>query len=75
MIEGRRSLFDLLGFLRGAGSFSCTPFNFLRVLREAASISLTDSRELMSMFDPGWRPNAPAAEVEQKWVAVLSGRS
>ncbi len=72
MIQEQRSVFDLLEFLQEDASFRCTPFNFLRVLHEAAGISLIESRELLSMFDLDWRPSAPAAEIEQKWAAMLS---
>ncbi|MET8849455.1 hypothetical protein [Amycolatopsis sp. NPDC004625] len=75
MIEDRRSVFDLLGFLRGEESFPGTPFTFLRVLHEAGGFSLVDSRELLSMFELDWRPGAPAAEIERQWAAMLDSRS
>jgi hypothetical protein len=70
MIQAQRSVFELLEFLQADASFRCTPFNFLRVLHEAG-ISLVESRELMSMFDLDWQPGAPAAEIEQKWAAMI----
>ncbi|WP_233223286.1 VOC family protein [Amycolatopsis sp. CA-128772] len=63
--------FDLLEFLQPD---DCTPFTFLRVLHEAGGFSLVDSRELMAMFGPGRRPDAPAAEIEQRWAAMLDIR-
>ncbi|MFI0421103.1 hypothetical protein [Spongiactinospora sp. 9N601] len=71
LIEGRCSLSELLHFLKTRESLTLTPFNFLRVLHEAAGIPLTLSQELLEMLDCEMMPMEPSDEVEREWIRII----
>ncbi|WP_170321319.1 hypothetical protein [Acrocarpospora pleiomorpha] len=65
------SLAELLDFWRGRESYALTPFNFMRLLREVAGISMIESREIISMFDPDFSPIAAPDEIERRWRSTI----
>jgi hypothetical protein len=70
MIFSHCRLADLLAFLRTARDFKPTPFNLVRVLHEAAALSIDDARKVIVLANVDLTP-IESPNLEQKWRQII----
>jgi hypothetical protein len=73
MVDSGSTLADVLGVLRESEPFKLTPFNFMRMM-EASGFRMPESREIVALFDPEFRPLVAPAEIEEQWKLLIRSR-
>lgn len=72
MVMEHQGVIAIIEHLRQRDDFVLTPFNFLRILGEAFSMPLTDSRSILAFFDLKMHPLASIEEIESHSEILFS---
>ncbi|WP_327147004.1 hypothetical protein [Nocardia sp. NBC_01327] len=73
LFEQDASLLEMLDHLSMREDVPLTGMRFLWIFQMELGISFVESRKILDCFDPAMRPKIDAAEINQRWRAIMRG--